>query len=67
MSIVSGDAQVANVSGAVSAPLVVKVTDRNGAGLAGVLVTFTRDSLRRRNVSVHRLLSRSTTERPVPR
>ncbi len=41
MTVVSGNQQIGNVNIQVGSPLVVKVADRNGAGLAGVLVTFT--------------------------
>ncbi len=41
LSIVSGNQQSAGLGAALSAPLVVKIADRNGAGLAGVIVTFT--------------------------
>ncbi len=40
LSIVSGDGQQGNAGTALKAALVVKVADRTGAGLAGVIVTF---------------------------
>ena len=41
LSIVSGNNQQGNTGAVLSAPLMIKVTDRNGAGLAGVLINFT--------------------------
>jgi uncharacterized protein (TIGR03437 family) len=41
MTVVSGDGQSAVVETALSAPLVLKVTDSTGAAIPGVLVTFT--------------------------
>lgn len=41
MSIVSGSGQSATVGDGLPAPLVLKITDSTGAGVAGVLVTFT--------------------------
>ena len=41
ITIVSGNGQTASSGSALTQPLVVKVTDRTGAGLAGVIVNFT--------------------------
>ncbi len=41
MSIVSGNGQSATVETGFSAPLVLKITDSTGAGVPGVIVTFT--------------------------
>jgi uncharacterized protein (TIGR03437 family) len=41
MSIVSGNGQSATVGTSLASPLVLKVTDSTGAGVAGVVVTFT--------------------------
>lgn len=41
MSIVSGGGQSATVETGLAAPLVLKITDSTGAGVPGVLVTFT--------------------------
>ncbi len=41
MSIVSGNGQSATVETGLAAPLVLKITDSTGAGVPGVVVTFT--------------------------
>jgi len=41
MTKVSGDGQQGNTGAILKSPLMVKVTDHSGAGLAGVIVTFT--------------------------